>query len=109
MRTCGKIMPLNHMANRNPTENIDMNHYKSWSALNKQLTSFLCDELKNRISYFLTRYHKVRNSYGRAAIRLDGKEREDYQNLPEWVKQFYELRMRKMPAILSRMEECPAR
>lgn len=51
-----------------------MNHYKSCSALNKQLTDFLCDELKNRISYFLTRYHKVHNSYGRAAIRLDGKE-----------------------------------
>lgn len=30
--------------------------------------------LKNRITYFLTRYHDVHNSYGRAAIRLDGKE-----------------------------------
>ena len=51
-----------------------MYHYKSWSSLNKQLTDFLCDDLKNRISYFLTRYHKVHNSYGRAAILLDGKE-----------------------------------
>ena len=51
-----------------------MNHYKSWSALNKQLTDFLCDELKQHISYFLTRYHKVHNSYGRASILLDNKE-----------------------------------
>lgn len=51
-----------------------MNRYKSWSDLNKQLTDLLCDELKGRISYFLTRYHKVHNSYGRAAIRLDKRE-----------------------------------
>lgn len=51
-----------------------MNHYKSWASLNKQLTGFLCDGLKNRLSYFLTRYHKVHNSYGRAAIRLDKRE-----------------------------------
>lgn len=49
-------------------------HYKSWSELNKQLTDFLCDELKSHLSYFLTRYHKVHNSYGRAAIRLDNQE-----------------------------------
>ena len=51
-----------------------MNHYKSWSGLNKQLSDFLCDPLKERITYFLTRYHKVHDSYGRAAIRLDGNE-----------------------------------
>lgn len=51
-----------------------MNHYKSWADLNKQLTDLLCDELKERISYFLTYYHKVHNSYGRAAIRLDKRE-----------------------------------
>lgn len=51
-----------------------MNHYKSWSGLNKQLAECLCDSLRNRITYFLTRYHEVHNSYGRAAIRLDGKE-----------------------------------
>lgn len=51
-----------------------MDHYKSWSALNKQLTDLLCDSLKGRITYFLTYYHQVHNSYGRAAIRLDGKE-----------------------------------
>ena len=51
-----------------------MNHYKSWSGLNQQLNAFLCDPLKDRISYFLTRYHEVHNSYGRASIKLDGKE-----------------------------------
>jgi len=51
-----------------------VNHYKSWSKLNQQLSDLLCDELKNHLSYFLTRYHKVHNSYGRAAIRLDNRE-----------------------------------
>lgn len=51
-----------------------MNHYKSWAGLNKQLADLLCDELKGRLSYFLTRYHKVHNSYGRAAICLDKRE-----------------------------------
>lgn len=51
-----------------------MNHYKSWSGLNKQLSECLCDPLKARISYFMTRYHEVHNSYGRASIKLDGKE-----------------------------------
>ena len=51
-----------------------MNHYKSWSGLNKQLHECLCDPLKDRISYFLTSYHEVHNSYRRASIRMDGKE-----------------------------------
>ncbi|MDD6639133.1 MAG: hypothetical protein PUE81_10250, partial [Lachnospiraceae bacterium] len=51
-----------------------MKHYKSWSGLNKQLHECLCDSLRNRVSYFLTRYHKVHNSYGRASIKLDGRE-----------------------------------
>lgn len=53
---------------------MSLDHYKSWSSLNKWLGECLCDELKDRITYFLTQYHKVHNSYGRAAIRLDGKE-----------------------------------
>lgn len=51
-----------------------LTHYKSWSGLNKQLIDCLCDPLKDRVSYFLTRYHDVHNSYGRAAILLDKKE-----------------------------------
>ena len=63
-----------------------MNHYKSWSALNKQLTDFLCDELKQHISYFLTRYHKVHNSYGRAAILLDNKEMVCFS----WIEMYHQ-------------------
>lgn len=51
-----------------------MEHYKSWAGLNSQLKGFLCDDLKNRITYFLTRYHKVHDAYGRASICLDKKE-----------------------------------
>lgn len=51
-----------------------MQHYKSWSALNKQLTNLLHNKVKDHISFFLTRYHNVHNSYGRASIRWDGKE-----------------------------------
>lgn len=51
-----------------------MNHYSSWSKLNQQLTGLLCRQLQGRLSYFLTRYHRVHNAYGRAAIRLDGRE-----------------------------------
>ena len=49
-------------------------HYKSWAGLNKWLQECLCDDLKDRITYFLARYHKVHDSYGRAAIPLDGRE-----------------------------------
>lgn len=51
-----------------------MAHYKSWSGLKKRLEETLCEELHGRISYFLTRYHKVHDAYGRAAVRLDGME-----------------------------------
>lgn len=51
-----------------------MEHYKSWAGLNKWLRECLCEELSDRITYFLTRYHQVHDSYGRAAIRLDGRE-----------------------------------
>ena len=74
-----------------------MNHYKSWSGLQKQLLNFLCEPLKNRVSYFLTRYHTVHNAYGRAVILLDNKElvnflwvamQEQEQNISNFLK-FY--------------------
>ncbi len=49
-------------------------HYKSWSELNKKLNEMLCDELKGRVKYFLTSYHNVHDSYGRAAVLVDNKE-----------------------------------
>ena len=63
-----------------------MENYKSWSALNKQLTENLCDELKERITFFLTRYHSVHDSYGRAAIRLDGKELVIFS----WIEMYHQ-------------------
>lgn len=63
-----------------------MNHYKSWAELNKQLTDLLCDELKHRLSYFLTRYHKVHNSYGRAAVRLDNREMVCFS----WIEMYHQ-------------------
>ena len=48
--------------------------YKSWSNLKKQMNDLLCDSLKDRISYFYTRYNKDRGSFGRATINLDKNE-----------------------------------
>ncbi len=65
-----------------------MNHYKSWSGLNKQLTDNLCDTLHGRITFFLTRYHDVHNSYGRASIRLDGKELTNFSWVDMYKQEF---------------------
>lgn len=51
-----------------------MEHYKSWLGIKIRLEELLCYSLKDRITYFLTRYHKVNDAYGRASIRFDGKE-----------------------------------
>jgi hypothetical protein len=70
-----------------------MNHYRSWSGLSKQLTEQLCEQLKSRVTYFLTRYHEVHNAYGRASIRLDGKDLINFS----WVamhKQEYDTNQR---------------
>lgn len=52
-----------------------LDHYKSWGALKKWLEDTLCEKLKGRVTYFLTCYSDVHNSYGRAAVRVDGEER----------------------------------
>lgn len=52
----------------------EKSRYKSWSNLKKQMNDLLCDSLKDRISYFYTRYHKDRGSFGRATINLDKNE-----------------------------------
>lgn len=58
------------------------NHYKSWSGLNKALQERLCDPLQGHITYYLTRYHKIRDAYGRASIRLDGAELVSF----DWIE-----------------------
>ncbi|MBO5010014.1 MAG: hypothetical protein J6D20_04875 [Clostridia bacterium] len=52
----------------------ERSNFKSWSNLKKQMEDLLCDNLKNRITYFYTRYHKARGSFGRATINLDKNE-----------------------------------
>ncbi|MCM1165750.1 MAG: hypothetical protein NC299_13065 [Lachnospiraceae bacterium] len=51
-----------------------MKKYKSWKSLKKRLEGLLCEGLRGRVTYFLTRYHRVHNAYGRAAVLLDGRE-----------------------------------
>lgn len=65
-----------------------MEHYKSWSNLNKFLHQMLCDSLKGQIHYFLTRYHQVHNSYGRAAIQLNGREIVCFS----WIEMYHQER-----------------
>ena len=48
--------------------------YKSWGNLKKQMQDLLCTSLQNKITYFYTRYHKQRGSFGRASINCDKQE-----------------------------------
>ena len=74
----------------------ETNYYKSWSGLKKQLTDNLCDALRGRITFFLTRYHDVHNSYGRASIRLDGKELIIFSWVDMYKQEFDFNEMRKI-------------
>lgn len=47
----------------------------SWSGIKKRLEDeFLCDSLKGRVRYFITKYKKSCDESGRIAIIVDGKE-----------------------------------
>lgn len=65
-----------------------LEHYKSWVSVKKRLEEFLCNSLSGRITYFLTYYHKVRNSYGRASIRVDGKDLVCFS----WIEMYHQER-----------------
>ena len=47
-------------------------NYKSWSDLRKRQLELLAPALQGRVDYHLARYHEVHNSYGHAAILVDG-------------------------------------
>ena len=49
---------------------------QTWGSIRKKLENeYICDSLKGRIQYFITRYHKAGfDKEGRVAIRFDGKE-----------------------------------
>ena len=47
----------------------------SWSAMRKVLEDEnICDSLKGRVQYFVTRYRESHDQEGRVAVRLDGNE-----------------------------------
>lgn len=82
-----------------------MNHYKSWAGLNKQLSGFLCEALKDRITYFLTRYHDVHNAYGRAAVLLDKTELVDFTWTEGYEQEYAFSRLHDNGIKWNRMEE----
>lgn len=45
-----------------------------WSKLKKKLEGFICDSLKDRVSYYATNYRKAHDQLGRAYITVDKKE-----------------------------------
>lgn len=48
---------------------------KSWSATRKKLEGeLICNDLKGRVRYFITRYNNAHDESGRFAILIDGKE-----------------------------------
>ena len=60
-----------------------------WSKTKKQLKSFLCDSLKDRIDFFSSNY-RIHDGIGRTYITVDGKEvfnmcklKSDYYRQPK--------------------------
>lgn len=50
-------------------------HNSSWSKIRKILEEDrLCPALRDRVQYFMTRYHDAHDDYGRFCVRVDGKE-----------------------------------
>lgn len=48
---------------------------QSWSGIKKRLEQdLLCDSLKGRVKYFITKYKNSHDESGRVAIIVDGKE-----------------------------------
>jgi len=47
----------------------------SWSGVRKRLEQdLLCDALKGRLKYFITKYNNAHDESGRVAIIVDGRE-----------------------------------
>ena len=65
----------------------DRNRYKSWGNLKKQLTSLLCDSLKDKVAYYFTNYHKVHNVYGRATINYNKEELVEFAWVDRYVQE----------------------
>ena len=59
-------------------------NYKSWSDLRKRQLDLLAPSLQGRVDYHLARYHQVHNSYGHAAILVDGQATVTFS----WVEMY---------------------
>ncbi len=59
-------------------------NYKSWSDLRKRQLELLAPALHGRVDYHLARYHQVHNSYGHAAILVDGQAAVTFS----WVEMY---------------------
>ncbi|MBX4268435.1 SF0329 family protein [Clostridium estertheticum] len=47
---------------------------RKWSKVKKNLESFICEALKNRVDFFVVNYKKADDGMGRAYITVDKKE-----------------------------------
>ncbi|MBU3110182.1 SF0329 family protein [Clostridium lacusfryxellense] len=47
---------------------------RKWSKVKKNLESFICDSLKNRVDFFVVNYKKALDGLGRAYITVDKRE-----------------------------------
>lgn len=56
---------------------------RTWSSLNKRLKESLCDELKERITYFYTRFREAHDAPHCAAIRLSFDKMDEMMK-PKW-------------------------
>ena len=88
---------------------MSIRNFRTWSSLNKRLKESLCDELKERITYFYTRFREAHDAPHCAAIRLDGKELirfkwinmyEQENDISELIKQGIRLSFDKMDEMM---------
>ena len=88
---------------------MSIRNFRTWSSLNKRLKESLCDELKERITYFYTRFREAHDAPRCAAIRLDGKELirfkwinmyEQENDISELIKQGIHLSFDKMDEMM---------
>lgn len=67
----------------------------TWTQTRKNLEeNFLCDCLKGRVQYFITRYRGSPDYEGRFCIRVDGKEQFQANPYTYYVKDYYWLENR---------------